>query len=186
MFTIFLQTLQELTSTHWIAVAALLVSITSLTVSALNYLRDRPKLRIDAQRYRSDQDLGYIEVKAVNVGRRPIFLVMLWGKDSTGAGSGSYFDYEGPGIKLNEHEFKTFKVTHIPRGKDQFCAVGMDEEDLFDFEQMLIEDSLGKRHKVPGMKTLLSALRIDYKDWCKRTGYWDRPAPATSPAKTGV
>jgi hypothetical protein len=43
---------------NWIAVAALVVSGTSLTVSALGYFRDRPKLRIKAQRYRSDQDLG--------------------------------------------------------------------------------------------------------------------------------
>jgi hypothetical protein len=186
MFTIFLQTLQELTPTHWISFAALLVSLTSLTVSALGYFRDSPRLRIEARRCLSDQQdesLGYVEVKAVNVGRRPIFLVMLWGRDSSGVGSGKYLDYEGPGIRLGENEFKTFKITHLPRGKDQFDAVGMGEDDLIEFEQMSIEDSLGKRHKIPKMKVLLPALRADYKDWCERTGYWKTPPPAsTQPA----
>jgi len=54
----------------------------------------------------------------VNVGRRPINLVMLWAADEKGAGSGRPFDYKGHGIKLGEHEFKTFQVTHIPRGVD--------------------------------------------------------------------
>lgn len=176
MFTTFLHFLQE----HWISVAALGVSLTSLTVSALSYMRDRPELRIEAQRYRSDhQATGYIEVKAVNVGRRPIFLVMLWGRASSGVGSGVQLADEGTGIKLGENEFKTFKVTYLPRGKDQFDAVGLDEEDTFDFERMSIEDSLGRRHDIPGMKTLLPALRADYKDWCERTGYWKTPAPAS-------
>lgn len=101
---------------------------------------------------------------------------MLWGKDSAGAGSGVQLTYEDTGIKLGEHEFKTFKVTHLPRGKNEFDAVGIDEDDTFDFERMLIEDSLGKRHEIPSMKELLPALRVDYKDWCERTGYWKTPA----------
>lgn len=187
MFATFLHFLQELTPTHWISAAALVVSLTSLAVSALGYFRDSPRLRIEARRYLSDQPdetLGYIEVKAVNVGRRPIFLVMLWGKDSSGAGSGKYLDHGGPGIKLGENEFKTFKVTHIPRGEDQYSADGMGEDDFIEFEQMSIEDSLGKRHNIPEMKVLLPALRADYKDWCERTGYWKTPSPAASPPAT--
>lgn len=86
--------LAALTPTHWISLAALTASLVSLYFSARGYLRDRPKLKIRAVRYRSDETPGYIEVKAVNAGRRPIFLIMLWGKDSTGCGSGIHFDYE--------------------------------------------------------------------------------------------
>lgn len=176
MFDIFLHFLKE----HWVSLTAIAVSLISLSVSTLGYLRDRPKLKIEARRYltdRQDEALGYIEVKAMNVGRRPIFLVMLWGKNSSGAGVGKYLDHGGPGIKLGENEFKTFKITHIPRGVDQFSADGIGEDDLIEFEQMSIEDSLGKRHEIPKMKALLPALRADYKDWCERTGYWKPQAP---------
>jgi hypothetical protein len=69
LFSIF----QNLTPTHWIAFAALMVSLVSLNFSILSYLRDRPKLKITAKRYLSEQYPGYIEIKAVNVGMRPIF-----------------------------------------------------------------------------------------------------------------
>lgn len=179
-----LNAIQGLNSTPWIAMAALVVSLMSLTVSTLGYMRDRPKLKIKARLYQSDEDRGppgYIEVKVVNVGRRPINLVMLWGADRKGAGCGSPFDYNGPGTKLGEHEYKTFRVTHIPRGVDEFGAAALIEGDIVDFERMSIEDSTGKRYNVPRIGRLLAALRADYKEWCKRTGYWDTPAP-TGPA----
>lgn len=180
MLTTMMNALAALTPTHWISIAALAISLTSLTVSTAGYLRDRPRLKIRAVRYQSDETPGYIEVKAVNAGRRPIFLIMLWGKDSTGCGSGVHFDYEGPGIKLGEHEFKTFRITHLPRGKDEYSADGIDNDnDTIDFERMLIEDSLGERYEIPKLKVLLPALRADYKDWCERTGYWKTPAPTT-------
>jgi hypothetical protein len=111
---------------------------------------------------------------------------MLWGRDSTGAGSGVEFDFEGPGIKLGENEFKTFKMTHIPRGKDQYTPDAMYEEDSINFERMSIEDSHGKRYEIPRMKALLPARRADYKDWCERTGYWKTPAPKASTPATDV
>lgn len=178
MFDNFLSIVQNLTTTHWIAIAALIVSLVSLNFSTLSYLRDRPNLKITAKRYLSDQYPGYIEVKAVNVGRRPIFLIMLWGRESDGAGSGTFLDYEGPGIKLGEHEFKTFKVTHLPRGENQFSPTAMnDHDDFIEFDRMWIEDSLGRRHSIPRMTTLLSELRIDYKEWCEKSGYWKKVGP---------
>lgn len=172
MLTTLLNTLQGFTPAHWISIAALVLSLTSLILSARAHLLDRPKLNIEAQRYQSDEEPGYIEVKATNVGRRPIFLSVLCGTDLKGTESGSYFDYGGPGIKLAEHEFKSFKVTHIPRGKDQFNAAIMNEDDILYFDQMWIKDSLGKRHEVPRMTILLQELRADYMEWCGRTGYW--------------
>lgn len=169
LFSIF----QNLTPTHWIAFAALMVSLVSLNFSILSYLRDRPKLKITAKRYLSEQYPGYIEIKAVNVGRRPIFLIILWGRERDGARSGSFLDYEGPGVKLSEHEFKTFKITHLPRGENQYSPTVMnDDDDFIEFDQMWIEDSLGRRHSVPNMTALLFELRVDYKEWCEKTGYW--------------
>jgi hypothetical protein len=184
MITSFLTFLLGLSPTTWIAFAALIVSFASLWFSILNYRRESPRLKIEAWRCNSDQvddTLGYIEVKVVNVGRRPIYLVMLWGRNSSGVGSGKYLDYGGTGIKLTEHEFKTFRITHIPRGADQYEAGGMNDDDFFEYDEMSIEDSLGKRHSIPGMATLLPALRADYKDWCRRTGYWDVPKPNPTP-----
>jgi hypothetical protein len=174
MLDITFNVIQDLTPTHWIAISALIVSLVSLTFSTLAYFRDRPNLKIEAKRYFSDETPGYIEIKAVNAGRRPNYLVMLWGSEGDGPRSGSYLDYGGPGIKLNEYEFKTFKVTHLPRGENQYSATAMSDDEFIEFDQMWIEDSLGKNHKVPKMNALLRELRVDYKEWCEKTGYWKR------------
>jgi len=55
MFTWLLKAVQGLNSAQWIAIAALVVSLMSLTVSTLGYLRDRPKLKIKARLHRSDE-----------------------------------------------------------------------------------------------------------------------------------
>lgn len=178
MPTWFLERIQELTPTNWIAVIALVVSLISLAISTLGYLRDRPKLKIKARLYQSDEEQrapGFIEVNVVNIGRRPIYLVLLWGTNQDGVGSGKYFDYQGPGIKLGEHEFKTFRLTHLPRGADQYAAEDVIDDEIIEFERMSIEDSTGKRHNVSGIRPLLIALRADYKRWCQRTGYWKTP-----------
>jgi hypothetical protein len=184
MLTSLTNAIQALNATHWIAVAALVVSLTSLTFSVLGYMRDQPKLKIRARLYRHDDDQGgpgCIEVKVVNLGRRPIYLVMLWGADKKGVGSGTSFDYQGPGIKLGEHEFKTFRVSHLPRGADEFLAATVADVDIVDFERLSIEDSTGKRYRVPGAGPLLAALLTDYKEWCEKTGYWRSPAPNGQP-----
>ncbi|WP_175456029.1 hypothetical protein [Polaromonas sp. JS666] len=173
--------LQGLNPTNWIAIAALAVSMASFVFSWLTFRRDSPRLKIEARRYGSDWScnaLGYIEVKIMNSGRRPIYLTMLWGRGACGNSTGRPLDYGGPGIKLNEHEFKILSVIGLKREKDEFEPVGFDgDDDSFDFERIWIEDSLGKRHEIPGMKALLPALRTDYKEWCERTAYWKTPAP---------
>ena len=169
--------LRSLTPTNWIAIAAMVISLVSLTFSSLSYFRDRPRLKITARWYRSDETPGYIEVKAVNVGRRPIYLTTLWGYIRSGGGSGSSFDYGGNGIKLGEHEFKVFRITHLRRGKDEFDASGCFDEDQYDFDRMAIEDSTGKSHKMKQVDRCLAPLLADYREWCARTGYWRTPAP---------
>lgn len=169
--------LRSLTPTNWIAIAALGISLVSLAFSTLSYFRDRPRLKITARWFGSDETPGYIEVKAVNVGRRPVYLTTLWGYIRAGGGSGSSFDHGGIGIKLGEHEFKVFRITHLRRGKDEFDASGCFDEDQYDFDRMVIEDSTGKRHKMKQVDKCLEPLRADYREWCARTGYWRAPEP---------
>lgn len=171
--------------TPWIAMAALAVSLMSLALAVLNYRRDRPKLKIEARLYRWDGQPGwpgYIEVKAVNAGRRPIFLVWLWGTSTRlKAGSGHAFADSDAGLKLGEHEVKSFRVTYLPREKDDHAAVAWVNDDIVDIDHMSIEDSLGNRYEIPNMETLLPQLRSDYGDWCEATGYWKSSAPVTDP-----
>jgi len=179
-----LEFLRSLTPTNWIAIAALVVALVSLTFSSLSYFRDRPRLKVFARWYRSDETPGYIEVKVVNVGRRTMYLTMLWGHISSRQGSGSYFDYGGSGIKLGEHEFKVFRITHLRRGSDEYDASGCFDEDQYDFVRMTIEDSTGAIHKMPQVDKCLKPLRADYREWCDRTGYWRTPAPQPETTRT--
>ena len=155
-----------------------MVSLVSLTFSSLSYLRDRPRLKVFARWYRSDETPGYIEVKVVNVGRRPMYLTMLWGHIQSGGGIGSSFDYGGPGIKLGEHEFKVFRITHLRRGSDEYDASGCFDEDQYDFVRMTIEDSTGAIHKMPQVDKCLKSLRADYRNGAteQATGVLPRPS----------
>lgn len=181
MITSLLTALRGLAAPQWIAIAALLVSLTSLTIATLSYRRDRPKLKISARFYPSNESggpPGQIELKMVNIGRRPVYLVTLWGSEKKkGPASGSFLDYKGPGIKLAEHETTSLRITHLPRGENEYDASAMMDDDFIDFEWLTIEDSTGRCHEVRKARPLLRALKADYKEWCDRTGYW-KPAQA--------
>lgn len=172
------------TATDLIASAALVVSVFALFTSwrsqridSKAFDRDRAELKVEARLYESGDRPGYIEVRAINVGRRPLFLWSLHGSDAKGNGSGVAFANWNRGHKLDEHEFKVFQITHLKRGEDQFDAVSMGDDDFYEFERMWIVDSVGNRHEMQQVDALLPALREDYREWCERTEYW-KPRPS--------
>ncbi len=167
----------EFISRHWPSLIALLVSSASLYLSVLNYRRDQPRLILRAQLFDGVELPSYIRVQIVNAGRRPTILLRVWGKGEGAVTIGWSLGNGEAGIKLAENEHHSFKVTHLPRGTDEFDACAMDDDtDLIAFEEMWIEDTLGERHHIPGLETLLPRLQAEYKEWCARTGYWNPPA----------
>ncbi|WP_067070390.1 hypothetical protein [Roseateles chitosanitabidus] len=156
------------TIAHSLSTAALGVSLLSLTVSIRNYRRDNPRLKITARRVRRrDGGLGYIEVKAVNVGRRPLYLTMLCGSDDGKQWSSEYLDSGGPGLKVGEHEFMTFRIVAFPNGEGVYDAWAMLDDVYIEFTRMQIEDSTGQKHEIPRLRKLLVDLRAEYNDWCE-------------------
>lgn len=108
---------------------------------------------------------------------------MLWAwSEKARTGSGHAFVHGDAGIKLGEHEFKTFRLTRIPRSSDEHDPVTLDsEDDYVPADRVSVEDSLGARHDIAEVTRLLPLLHADYKVWCDETGYW-KPQAATKAA----
>ena len=124
---------------------ALVVSLGSFGVSALNAFRDRPRVKVTGTFYEaSEYNMEpYIAVQVVNRGRRPVILRMVGGFDSSGNAGGEYMEYDKGGLRLGEHERYEFNIE-----KEKAVMQGPDgPEDPF--VQMFIEDSLGNRHAIP-------------------------------------
>lgn len=179
--------MEILTDALW----ANLLSLLSVAISAFSliyargaYYRDQPKLSIEAWPVFQDGHPGYIQVKATNTGRQSISLVMLWGKDSADAMGRHFKDHLGPGELLEPHGVYEFQITHLPRSANQFDPVGNDSDlELYDFEEMWVQDSRGTRHPIAGMKQMLPQLRAHYSQWCETTGYWKSPPPEYPPVQ---
>ena len=136
----------------WLALSALVVSLLSLAVTTRGAFLDRSRLTItSAYREASENGPARIQITLVNKGRRPAILRTFGGRDSAGATSGTYLDHQAGGKRLAEHEIHEFTVT-----KEDTVLFGPDE-DLF-FAELWIEDSLGRRHKVPNSKQYLARL----------------------------
>jgi hypothetical protein len=183
MWNHFFRTVASQPATLWVSIAALVISLISVTFTSLSYRRDRQKLKITAHLVRSNYEPdpgppGHIAVNVVNVGRRLIYLTTLWGSAGGRDATGDSFVTEGPGIKLEEHQVKKFQLTHLSRRPDDHDAAGYIGDDIVNFTRMWIEDSTGCNHEIPGLKKLLAQLDADYREWCKETGYWKPPAPA--------
>ena len=136
----------------WVALSALGVSLPSLAVTSRSAFLDRSRLTVTSE-YHEASEFGpaRIHIALVNKGRRPVILRLFGGRDTAGATGGTYLDHEAGGKRLAEHERHEFTVT-----KDDAVLFGPDE-DLF-FAELWVEDSLGRRHKVPKSKQHLARL----------------------------
>lgn len=147
-----------MTTSDWIAISALLVSIFSVLTSIYLYQKDRGRLRAWAILNYGDPSERcppVLEVRAVNIGRRPILLNWLL-LDFRGTGRHGTQLADSIPLKLDEGE--PFEKTLRPTDPCLF-------DDANDYAiNMHIGDTLGRVYCVRGARKLLREYQRIYKD----------------------
>jgi hypothetical protein len=135
-----------------IAIIALIVSFTSLGVSAFVALRDRGRLCVKSKFFSYEDGTASIQVEAVNKGRRPIILKRLTFEYEDGSQRNECVgDYE-KGMRLGEHEAFSEQIDRMHR-----MLLSEDSAALTD---LWFVDSIGRKHRVKGTK---KNLRLFFK-----------------------
>ena len=143
----------------WIAIAT---SLLSLSVACVNSYRDRAVLKVTST-YSEDWE-GFhacVRINIVNTGRRPIIL-SRWvgaetkrgrlGRRSVSNWMGTYFDPKDA-LTLGEHQPHTFQLE-----SDEILDMLPDGEVVV-FDDMWIMDTVGRRHKIKGIRENIASLR---------------------------
>jgi hypothetical protein len=137
----------------FVSIGSLAVAGAGFVISAINALRDRPRLKISSRLYNDLDGNPYkITVTVVNKGRRPVILTKLGGACRSGGWVWTAFDSKNAGIRLGEHEHHEFEI-------DKEGVVGFDEngpDEPYDF--MWIEDTLGNRRKIPNSQEYIAKM----------------------------
>ncbi len=136
-----------------LSVCAILVSLASLIWSIHTGLRDRGQLRTTATIYTSGDDgINYLQLKAVNHGRRPVILTMLRKKWSNGTVSGEYLANNGVRLGENEEYKKTFDI----HDKNEVSEDGEEREAM----DLWFEDTLGRKYRIKDIENKLKNLNM--------------------------
>ena len=132
---------------------ALIISSLSLSLSFWAVFKDRNRLAISSQFIDAHPDYGpdRISFRAVNKGKRPIYLRAIGGKLEKGGWLNIHIGDGELGKKLEEGQNyeDEFKI-------DDIEAEGPDFSDQF--IELWIEDSLGRRHKIPKSRKFINRL----------------------------
>lgn len=132
---------------------AVLISLSSLSFSIYSILRDRARIRAYSKFFTaSEYGNAHISVTVVNAGRRPVILRLIGGHDSSGRWSGEYLGTDRAGLRLGEQERYDHRVD-----KHELLQLPPDD-DVFQYEDLWFEDSLGRRHFVKGAKRNIKLL----------------------------
>lgn len=143
------------TVTDTLAIAALVISVASLGISAHVAFRDRARLRITSKFFSANEyGPSHIVTTMVNVGRRPVILRMIGGIAGKSTWSGTYIDHEAGGKRLGENE----RYDHT-FSKEDILSFHPDGEDIV-FEALWVEDSLGVRHPIPKSREHIKKLWV--------------------------
>lgn len=137
-------------ASFYLSACAISVSLISLVWSIHIGRRDRGKLKATSRLYYSgpDSDVQYLEIKAVNHGRRPIILTILGSDFSDESWKGTYL--EKGGVRLGENEGLK---EHLRAGDNYSMSdEGKGVIDLW------FEDTLGRRYRVENAKRNLEKL----------------------------
>jgi len=136
------------------ATIALTISGLSFIVSFWAVFRDRSWLNIKSRFIKNHPEYGpdRIWFKATNNGKRPIYIRTIGGSLSTHGWMGTHIGETDFGFKLEEGQFYEayWKLSDI-------YADGPDFED--EYVDIWLEDSHGKRHKVPRSKKYIQKLK---------------------------
>jgi hypothetical protein len=136
-----------------VSTLALFISCGSLLVAALVAGRDRPRLKITAHFIpASEYGPNRVQLKLVNLGRRPVILRLLGGTSKDGKWSATFLEREKGGLRLGEHEMYEYTID-----KEDTVSFHHEHDDLF-YDRLWVEDSLGRRHKVPASQALIKKL----------------------------
>lgn len=129
------------TSLH-LSLIAILFSAISLIWSIHIGNRDRGKLRASSRIYKDASGNLFMEIKAVNCGRRPVILTMLRSHFADGTWSGVYLGNNNM-LRLDEKE--SFKQTVRPGDNYTLFSDKGDVKETIDFS---FEDTLGRVYRV--------------------------------------
>ncbi len=137
-------------------IAAITIAIISLIISFYNTWRDRSRLKITSKIIGSNSVPEYgpvrIKISAVNKGKRPIYIRIEGGYLKSGQWGGTYIGDTNFGYKLEEGQLYESDWTIE---KISFSAPDFDDE----FKNIFLEDSLGKRYKVPNSERYINDLK---------------------------
>jgi len=135
-----------------LSICAILISLAGFVWSIHLGLRDRGRLKVTSTIYSSgsDEERDYLQLKAVNHGRRPVILTMLRTHWSDGTMSGTYLDAKG--IRLGENE--EYKKTFDSNDKNEMSDEGEHREAI----DLWFEDTLGRKYKIYNIEKQLKEI----------------------------
>ena len=146
--------MMNLQASDWLSIAALIVSILSLVMSLYVTFLDRVKIRAYSNLYppHEHNPHAWIEVKAVNHGRRTAILTMFGGDLKGGGWEATRLGEKGLGLRLAENEF--YKIDLTP---DEVFFAGSENDQ--EYEDLWFEDSQGRRHRVKHARKHLGQMK---------------------------
>lgn len=142
----------------YLSVVAIVISALSLFVSTWALLRDRSRLKVYSIFYPGHEDYGQtgIKFKAVNRGRRPIYIRSIGGDIEENGWHAQRVGEDEFGKKLEENQYveehwnRNDLIVEAPNFTDRYVSIWF-------------EDSLGRRYKVPGSKRYIKQLMSSKK-----------------------
>jgi hypothetical protein len=145
-----------MTRAEVISSIALIVSIMSVVFSVYFGYRDRAHLKATSKFYPGDPDYGpaWISVTIVNAGRRPVILRMWVGFGEKGEWVGTILGEGKSGLRLGEHERHEISLR-----RDDLVGQMPPPSDDIEFQDLWVEDSLGRRHAIKDAKKNVRLLR---------------------------
>jgi hypothetical protein len=133
-------------SSETISAFALVISVTSLGLSAYVALRDRGRVRTKSTFYAAFEDRpASMRVEAVNIGRRPVILTLFGGYYEDGHWRGTYISGYKTGVRLGEND-------RFSEDIDEQHHMLFDHETGSAVTDLWFEDTLGRRYPVKGAK----------------------------------
>jgi hypothetical protein len=143
-----------ITAMEVVGIVGLVSGVTGTVLGVMNYMRDRGRLRASSHFAPASEYGGpaCVTVTIVNAGRRPLILRMWGGTDTSGNWVGTFLGKGDTGLRLGEHEMHNFTLARD-------AAIDFTPDGVVAFEDLWIEDSLGRRHRIRDAKAALKQLR---------------------------